>query len=338
MALTVINSSDCGESSHGDPRTPFSKQIWQLKIPPKIRIFSWKACVNALPTLLNLKKRGVNMDGMCPVCGLEAKSIYHALFKCGGVKEIWDLWKECPIVIGAKNMDFSYLAFKLLDVGTPRDMELLVVVAWAIWHNRNLRVFEAINQGAEQVWNHAVSMLSDYKEAVKFCMLGPSDCEVSWKKPQVEVFKINTDGAIANEGRPSSIGVVIRDSKGEAVAALCRVLPGCFLMDEIEALTVKAGILLARELDLHQVIVESDSLSIVQRILAKDFSGGLGHIVHGILGFLKEFSSWQVWHLKRDFNRVTHELAHFANCNDINQVWRGVSPPVMRNLVHLDYL
>ena len=67
----------------------------------------------------------------------------------------------------------------------------------------------------------------------------------------------------------------------------------------------------------------------------KDFSGGLGHIVHGILGFLEEFSSWQVWHLKRDFNKVAHELAHFANCNDINQVWRGVSPPVVRNLVHL---
>ena len=84
------------------------------------------------------------MDGMCPVCGLEAKSIYHALFKCGGLKEIWDLWKECPIVIGAENMDFSDLALKLLDVGTPKDMELLVVVVWAIWYSRNLRVFKAV--------------------------------------------------------------------------------------------------------------------------------------------------------------------------------------------------
>ena len=121
----------------------------------------------------------MNTDGMCPVCGLEAESIYHALFKCIGVKEIWDMWKECPIVIGAENMDFSNLALKLLDVGTPRDIELLVVVAWAIWYSRNLRVFKAVYQGAEQVWNHAISMLSDYKKATKFCMLGPSACEVS---------------------------------------------------------------------------------------------------------------------------------------------------------------
>ena len=110
VALTVINSSDGGESSHGDPRIPLWKWIWQLKIPPKIRIFFWKVFANALPTLLNLRKRRVNIDGMCLVCGLEVESIYHALFKCVGVKNIWDLWKECPVVIGAKNMDSSDLA------------------------------------------------------------------------------------------------------------------------------------------------------------------------------------------------------------------------------------
>ena len=57
--------------------------------------------------------------------------------------------------------------------------------------------------------------------------------------------------------------MVIRDSRGEVAAALCRVLPSCFLVDETEALAIEAGIMLARELDLHQVIVESDSLLVV---------------------------------------------------------------------------
>ena len=201
-----------------------------------------------------------------------------------------------------------------------------------------MRVFELVYQGVDQVWSHAISMLSDYREAVNFCGLGPSASEIGWKKPLARVFKINTDGATVDDGRRSSIGVVIRDSKGEVVAALCRVLPGCFSVDETEALAIEARIMLARELDLHHVIVESDSLLVVNRILANDFSRGLGHIVHGISGFLEEFLSWQVRHLKRDFNRVVHELAHFAKCNNISQVWRGVSPPVVRNLVHLDCL
>ena len=81
VALTMINSLDGGESSHEDPRIPLWKRIWQLKIPPKIIIFFWKVCANALPTLLNLRKRGVDTYGMCPVCGLKVESIYHALFK-----------------------------------------------------------------------------------------------------------------------------------------------------------------------------------------------------------------------------------------------------------------
>ncbi|KAL0015868.1 hypothetical protein SO802_002937 [Lithocarpus litseifolius] len=196
----------------------------------------------------------------------------------------------------------------------------------------------ALDEGAKQVWNFAVSVLVDYKEAAKYCLLGPSSCEVSWKKPPAGVFKINTDGATANDGRQSSIGVIIRDCRGETVAALCRVLPGCFTVDEIEVLAIEAGILLAKDLDLHQIVIELDSLSTVNSILSKDFSGGLGHIVNGILSSLDGFSSWQVRHLKRDFNRVAHELAHFARCDNVNQVWRGVSPLVVRNLIHLDCL
>ena len=40
IALNVINLAGSGECSHGDPRIPLWKRIWQLKIPLKIRIFT----------------------------------------------------------------------------------------------------------------------------------------------------------------------------------------------------------------------------------------------------------------------------------------------------------
>ena len=40
IALNVINLAGSRECSHGDPRIPLWKRIWQLKIPPKIRIFT----------------------------------------------------------------------------------------------------------------------------------------------------------------------------------------------------------------------------------------------------------------------------------------------------------
>ena len=188
-------------------------------------------------------------------------------------------------------MDFANIALRLLHVETTRDLETMVVTTWAIWLNRNQRVFESINQGVSQVWNLAMSALSDYKEASKFFQLGPLSCEVSWKKPLAGVYKINVGGATADDGRCSSIGLVIRDFRGEVVASLCRVLQGNFSVDETEVLAVEAGILLAKEMGLHHITTESDSLSVAQRISSKEVKGEMGHIVQGILSFLEWFSS-----------------------------------------------
>ena len=75
-------------------------------------------------------------------------------------------------------------------------------------------MFESISQGVEQTWNLAISLIADFKEAAKFYSLSLMSCEVSWRKPLDGVFKINSDGATANDGRLSSIGVIIRDCRG----------------------------------------------------------------------------------------------------------------------------
>lgn len=42
------------------------------------------------------------------------------------------------------------------------------------------------------------------------------------------------------KGRKSSIGVIIGDHKGGVVAGLCKLLPGNFIVMEIETLVVEA--------------------------------------------------------------------------------------------------
>lgn len=71
------------------------------------------------------------------------------------------------------------------------------------------------------------------------------------------------DGATSGNGRNSSIGVIIRDFKGEAAAGLCRLLNGNFSVLETEMLAVEAGVLLAKDLGLQQIIIESNSLLLV---------------------------------------------------------------------------
>lgn len=272
------------------------------------------------------------------MCESETESIPHALFKCKFANEVWERWKECPVAISDSSHDFSDVSLHILAEGTTKDLEIMVVTAWSIWYSRNQRVHEAEGQTPSQNWNFASNLLQDHKEASNYFLYGPSACEISWKRPPEGVYKINTDGATSDDGRKSSIGVIIRDSKGETVAGLCKLLPGNYTVMETEIMAVEVGILVAKELELQKVITETDSLPVVQSIVAKENSKEVGHLAQGILSLAGCFSSWKIGHLKRDYNRVAHELAYFARCNEISQDWKGFSPPMLKHLTHLDCL
>lgn len=190
IACSLVEAEETGESSSGYPRTPpppIWKKIWHLKIPSKIRIFSWRACMNGLPTGLNLSRRGVNISPMCPICDQERETTTHVLIQCEIAKQVWDRWQGRPMNMrGSQLLEITDAALKIL-------------------------------KGANTIrW--------DFKEAVGVCLQSQNNEASRWEAPPSGMFKINVDGATSNDGRPSSVEVMIRDSKGNLVAALSKVL------------------------------------------------------------------------------------------------------------------
>ena len=157
-----------------------------------------------------------------------------------------------------------------------------------------------------------------------------------WTPPPPGVFKVNVDGATSEDGRNSSVGAIIRDSCGAVTAAYCKYFQGHYSVAEVEALAMEAGMLLAYNMKISQVIIESDAVSTVSDISAKLVDGSLGHLYQGILAVLSSFSSWKIKHLKREYNKVAHELAHIARVNEASQVWVGDYPSVLLELVQAD--
>lgn len=121
-------------------------------------------------------------------------------------------------------------------------------------------------------------------------------------------------------------------------AAWCKYLQGLYSVTTTEALAIKCGVLLARDMELSHIIIESDALVAIQGILAAKAVGSLGHVYQGILSILSSFDSWSVKHVKRDYNRVAHELAQFARKNETSQVWKGFYPPIVQQLVQAECL
>ena len=82
IVVGVLDTMEEGESSSSDSRCPLWKKLWHLNILPKVRIVAWKMCMNALPTFVNLQRKGVNLCEICPTCGKEPESTLHILVNC----------------------------------------------------------------------------------------------------------------------------------------------------------------------------------------------------------------------------------------------------------------
>ena len=77
-------------------------------------------------------------------------------------------------------------------------------------------------------------------------------------------------------------------------------------------MALEHGVLLAQELQLSRVIIESDSLNAIQAVHDKATGSNYGHIVQGILQVSESFETCLFKHLSRNFNSVAHELAQLA--------------------------
>lgn len=60
----------------------FYKQLWDLKLPQKIKIAMWKFSWNFLPTLSNMQLRRLAVDASCPRCHGAAECVNHLLRNC----------------------------------------------------------------------------------------------------------------------------------------------------------------------------------------------------------------------------------------------------------------
>ncbi|KAL0453322.1 UNVERIFIED_CONTAM: LINE-1 retrotransposable element O protein [Sesamum latifolium] len=49
--------------------------VWNVAVPPKVKLFAWHVCRDALPTSSNLVRRGVQLEGVCLGAVLRGKTV-----------------------------------------------------------------------------------------------------------------------------------------------------------------------------------------------------------------------------------------------------------------------
>lgn len=134
----------------GSTTTTMNKTIWKVWAPPKVKFFSWLAIQNRIWTADRLEKRGWENCGLCTLCRRANETSAHLFFRCRFTLHVWRFVKEW-LGLGAleihqwqaeRSIKHWWTNMSKPNTANRKAMaSLTMLVGWAIWKERNARVF-----------------------------------------------------------------------------------------------------------------------------------------------------------------------------------------------------
>jgi ribonuclease HI len=103
--------------------------------------------------------------------------------------------------------------------------------------------------------------------------------------------------------------------------------PSLLDLEDAELRACKAGVELAKRMQTHQVILETDSSSVVAKLQSKSRDSSMhGPLVEEIRKKLMLLANYQMKWARRTANRVAHTLAKKGCGLELDRVWFMVHP------------
>lgn len=120
-----------------------SQDIWQIKVPSKIKIFLWYLKKGVILTKDNLARRNWHGDLKCAFCH-QPESIQHLFFDCYIAKF---LWRAVHILFGISTPSNLVELFQQWSKGGNKKQNTLLLTTaaalfWTVWLTRNELVFD----------------------------------------------------------------------------------------------------------------------------------------------------------------------------------------------------
>lgn len=341
VAVQTQKGEEWTENSRGCAGKNVWTALWKLQIPNNIKVFGWRACQEILPTRLNLAKRRITHDNVCPNCTRFPESTIHALWDCGVAMDVWagSLLKLQKCSNG--QADMLELMEYLLSRLSLQEMELFLVQAWLIWNQRNKLLDGGKIQDPNLLCKRAVEYLEEYRtsqENLRVDGVVHSGGDV-WKPPPNSVFKLNFDAAVFVEAKRTGFGAIIRNDKGKVMAAMSAGGPPVSSSEEAELLACRKAVEFATGFGFSELVIEGDnsnvmralSSSLVDLSLLGNMVDNVRHLVHGM--------HWVTFsYIRRGGNRVAHALAQHARNISEDVFWMEDSPPPALNALYHDSL
>jgi hypothetical protein len=130
------NRSECSHANN----SWIWKELWQIKVPPKLRVFWWRVCNEFIPSRANLHRRHIEPLSTCSFCGVEPETTFHALTRCTYARQFWQTLLELTDIKLPVLYPITWVVDLLDDkVCAGRDRSIILCGMWSLWGSRNDR-------------------------------------------------------------------------------------------------------------------------------------------------------------------------------------------------------
>ncbi|KAA3475886.1 RNA-directed DNA polymerase (Reverse transcriptase) [Gossypium australe] len=256
------------------PHEEHWKIPWKFQGPQRVRLFLWLAFKQRLLTNSERARRGINYSSSCHICGHSSEDLEHALRDCPTAKEVWMLVLPDQI----KQRFFSaplqdWLIFNLcfhesLQGSDLTWSKLFGTIAWRIWKNRNLLIFQNISWTASEVVQVSNCWARQYDSTRGVSKIAQQEASTT-NTPGDNWVHLSTDGAVNNISGAAAAGGVARDHEGNWILGFNRFLGNCTPI-EAEFWGILDGILILLNKGYKRINIMSDNIEVVQNLSTLD--------------------------------------------------------------------
>ena len=221
---------------------------------------------------------------------------------------------------------------------TAEELELFLVQAWIIWSQRNAIIHGKQMQALGALNRRAKDYMEEFRSTQsRLATHSLRSNQTSWRPLPLTCFKLNFDAAIFKEEEASGFGAIIRNDRGEVMAAFSGKGPPVSCSEEAEILVCCRAVEFALECGFMEMVVKGDNQSVMSTLeLKRSLSSQIGHIIQDVLCLLHRFRWSQVQFVKRSANTVAHLLARHAKSLVHDVIWLEESPPPVVQALYFD--
>ncbi|KAL5559292.1 hypothetical protein UlMin_035503 [Ulmus minor] len=278
----------------------------------------------------------MKIDKTCFRYKSHTESIFHALWKCSLVKDIWTLCGFSQFIDHHWEHDIIGFLWRMHSLLSPKEFQLFIILSWQVWAARNNHFHKNSCPSPERVVDDAIKWLDDFISVTDSKPKNGTNrsADTRWKPPDRGKFLINVDAATNIRSGARGLGVIIRNSVGEVFCARAIHWPFPVSVEAAESLAIKWGIITALEADLTGFTIASDCVSIVTALNNENMNyGECGVILDEILNLFSFPSFEGLLFMPRGANRAAHNIARFAVLSNKFHTWLREIPTCASSVV-----